>query len=129
MKKKTGFTLLFFVGLFLFLGSMTQIYADETDVAGGIYDGVPWRITSDYELLIGEDGEEYTFDYQRTRYDDAYPWLEYSKKLISARVLGTVNGNGSMQSMFYHCSKLQSIDSFYLNQNDPSQILLDLQVD
>jgi len=48
------------------------VYAAD-DIAGGTYDDVPWRITGDYELIIGEPGEVYTFDYQENRYFYSYP--------------------------------------------------------
>ena len=61
------------------------------DVAGGIYEEVPWRITSDYELIIGQEGEVTTFTNAQIRKADSYPWYEYRSLIKSCRFAGRVN--------------------------------------
>ena len=42
------------------LGTIQNSYADA-DVDSGVYDGVPWKITSEYELVIGTAGQVVCF--------------------------------------------------------------------
>ena len=84
------------------------VYAAGDDIDSGVYNGVPWRITSEYELFIGDEGHDYTFDYIFGRPD--YPWLSYCEKLKTAKFEGTVYGNGSVYRMFYYCRSLKTLD-------------------
>jgi len=86
--------------------TVQPVYAAGEDIDSGVYDGVPWRITSDYELIIGEKGQEYTFKGEEA----SYPWLSYSGSLKTATFEGTVYGRENMEDMFYGCSSLTNLD-------------------
>lgn len=96
--------------LFFAVGNVQNAYADDGVVDSGVYDGVPWKITSDYDLIIGETGMEYTFDYKEERYSTDYPWDTYRAQLKTASFRGKVNGNGSCRGMFMDCTSLNSLD-------------------
>ena len=106
-------------GLFAVFGMHTVKAAD--DIASGTYDGVDWRITSDYELIIG-DGTEQTFTYREKRDDKSYPWDEYREQIKTCRFDGKVYGNGSMGQMFYHCYDLISIDFSSFDTSNVTQM-------
>lgn len=76
----------------------------EDEIASGIYDGVPWRVTSNYELVIGEAGKTYTINERDYRGEDSWPWENYSlvryDNIVSAKVVGKVYGTGSLDHMF-----------------------------
>ena len=84
--------------------------AAADDIASGVFGEVPWRVTSSYELIIGAEGGTYTFDYSEGRLQGAYPWYRYYRNIVSCRFAGTVNGNGSHESMFDGYTALREID-------------------
>ena len=104
----------------LLIGSVTAVYAvdetDPSDVDAGTYYGVPWRITADYELLIGEKGQEYSFaGIGRISSSVNFPWKEYCSEINTVTVLGDVHvsedeyGN-SLNGMFYNFVRCTSMD-------------------
>lgn len=84
------------------------VYAAGDDKDGGVYAGVPWRITSDDALIIGKEGNTYTFD--RSEEQDGYPWETYADYLKTVKFEGTVYGKGNIGSMFLMCNSLTSMD-------------------
>ncbi len=119
MKKLWAFmlTLLICVGMIMvFTPSIVHAAKQEGDIAGGVYDEVDWRITSEGELIFG-NGTEQTFTYRDTRTSHMLPWTDvfsggitYVDKIKSVRFDGIVHGNGSMGGMFSGCVNLTSID-------------------
>ena len=107
------------LGALAFFAVQTQcVYADDDIVARDDYYGVPWKITSDtsdeYVLYIGDDDEEYTFDYieySPTQEDD-WPWSVYNDQIAKVYFLGTVNGNGSCAYMF---NGFENANNIYLS--------------
>jgi len=87
-----------------------DLQSGNENVASGIYDGVPWTITAEYELIIGEEGKSYSFDYRESREQDSYPWNAYRKNILKASFVGTINGNGSHDGMFSMCENMTEID-------------------
>ena len=101
----------------LLIGSIAVVNAAETDpsdIDSGTYDGVPWRITADYELLIGEEGQEYTFSYEYNEFmhrtENSWPWISYCSQITEVSVLGTVHGRGSFRGMFNEFQKCNFMD-------------------
>ena len=89
--------------------SPDECFAAEDDIASGTYDDVPWAITSDYTLQIG-DGGEYTFTNNLSRNSESYPWHENIYNIKSVEVLGTVHGYGSFSGMFYSFQGCSNMD-------------------
>ena len=98
------------IGIAFAIENAETVYAEEGDIDGGVYDGVPWRITSEYELLIGEDGKTYEYENKDKRTSTDYPWNEYSGSIKSAGFLGAVKGSGSASHMFSSCFSLASLN-------------------
>lgn len=76
-------------------------------------DTVPWRLTADYELIIGNEGEEYTFTDRLSRIESTYSWQSswnLNQKIKSVRFEGTVHGTGSMAFMFSNFRIATKID-------------------
>ena len=80
----------------------------QDDIASGFYGSVPWRITSEGELQIGEAGKEYTFEYGGNT--GGWPWYPYASSIISGIVLGDVHGTGSMSGMFFGLENMTTLD-------------------
>ena len=94
---------------------------ESTDLGYGyMLDTLPWRITADYELIIGEDGKEYYCN--NDVYNFHYPWHQctinvdgltdrspyiYMKKV---RFAGTVHMSGTCESMFTDFLSVEEID-------------------
>lgn len=85
--------------------------------------GVPWHVTPDWELVIGEEGKvcSYTHGWSY-HYGSEFPWhtvgieidstttvatYHYIKK---ARFVGTVNLNGDCSNLFNECLRLEEVD-------------------
>ena len=120
-KTRLLFSTIFLGALFLMIGIAgvpNHCYAAEGDIDSGIYDNVPWRITSDYELLIGEEGEEYTFTDRESRSSVSYPWKAYSSQITEIQILGEVNGSGSLSGIFNTFTNCTSIDLTGLNTSN-----------
>ena len=61
--------------------SPDDCFAAEGDIASGTYeDTVPWRITSEGALQIG-DGGECAFTDNSSRNSESYTWYEHSYKI------------------------------------------------
>ena len=88
-------------------------YAAE-DIAAGNYDGVPWRITSDWELVIGLEGEVFTFANNPDREMTGYPWghtsNNYYQSIKKVTFEGTVIGSGSFERMLFEYAEVESFD-------------------
>ena len=91
--------------------------AVESIYISGVYDTVPWKImkitsdeTEEYRLLIGEEGQTYTFTEKDYRTESSFPWYSYCKKITSGAVLGKVYGNGSHRGMFAGCMYMTELD-------------------
>ncbi len=105
-------TVLFVVLTLLIVGAQVS-YAD--DITSGNYANVDWRITSDYELIIGKSGETQQFKFEAREHNYVvrqYPWLNqaYQGNIKSVSFEGTVKGNGTMAGMFYFLEAAESID-------------------
>jgi len=98
--------------------SPDDCFAADGDIDAGTYDGIPWAITSDYTLQIGEEGSEYTFVDDSSRYLEDYPWHPYAEDIQKVEVLGTVNGNGSLCQIFYGFENCKSIDVLNLDTSN-----------
>ena len=94
----------------------------SSDVDSGTYDGVDWRITEDYELIIGKEGETQQLAFAALRNPDNWPWNAYSDKLTSVSFNGNVIGNGSLSCMFSGCSSLTSLDLSGLDTSKVTQM-------
>ncbi len=99
------------------VGAEEIVLAEEsaaTDIIReGVCDTVPWRLTSDYELIIGKTGEEYTFAERSSRTVNSYTWYSdwrYNDQIKSVRFEGTVHGTGSMSYLFYNFKTVTKID-------------------
>ena len=88
------------------------------DEGSGVYDGVNWKVTDDYTLVLG-DGTLQTFASSNDRGYVSYPWITFGNHIKSVRFDGIVRGNGSMRSMF---SKLPNLESFDATGFDVSRI-------
>ena len=89
-----------------------KAYAEDTgengDIDGGVFRDVPWRITKDYELIIGEEGETYTFRFTEVVANcdaDDWPWYTYANYIKKVRFAGTVKGNGYHNNMFAYMDR------------------------
>ena len=74
----------------------------------GVYDGVDWKITGDFELVLGKAGETQTFWSVRT---SGWPWADDAENIKSVRFEGTVYGNGSLYHMFGGFKNLMRFDT------------------
>lgn len=92
------------------LSSRTFAYAEEGDLAGGTYDGVPWRVTSDHELVIGEDRQVCSYQLRESRSSNDYPWKDLAGSITKVRFLGLVHGAGSHDSMFSNFQSLTEVE-------------------
>ena len=82
-----------------------QDYFEDSDIAHAIFSGVPWRITDDGRLLIGQEGKEYSFEDE----DTSWPWTAYSGNISSVKVPGTVHA-GNCSYMFGSLANCTSMD-------------------
>ena len=86
------------------------------DIVSDTFHSVPWRITSDVELIIGTDGTATKFtELDQTGENPYYfPWNgeEYREKIKSVRFAGTVSTEdwACLSYMFYCLSNCISID-------------------
>ena len=112
MKRKLPLILLALLAcaLLFALPLSPEAHADIT----GTYDNVPWVITGDGTLIIG-DGGTCTFADTGSRDVDSYGWYAYRDQVKSVRFSGTVNADGDMKRMFYGYPYLRSADlrNFY----------------
>ena len=132
LKKETYLNHILFtatITIMIFIGSIAMVNAaetDPTDIDSGIYDGVPWRITADYELLIGEEGKEYAYSYNAfsSRNENSWPWSGYptGDRIKEVRVLGTVHGCGSLRGMFNEFPNCVSIDIRNLDTSETTDM-------
>ena len=113
MKKARRLLGTMFVGALLLLigiaASPDDCYAAD-NIDSGTYDGVPWAITSDYTLQIGESGGEYSFTNNLSRNSESFPWHEHIYNIKSVKVLGAVHGYGSFSGMFYSFQGCSDMD-------------------
>ena len=96
----------------------------------GLYCGVPWKFTSDNELILGEEGKSYTFSNYSTSGNTEVPWDElknpiddsdHGRTLVIQKIsiAGTVVGKGNFRYLFSECDYAESID---LSGLDTSQV-------
>lgn len=92
---------------------------ESTDLGYGyMLDTLPWRITADYELIIGEDGKEYYCN--NDRYNNSnYPWHKCEEALTQRsfyfyikkiRFAGIVHLSGTYEAMFAEFRSVEEID-------------------
>ena len=83
------------------------VFAD--DIASGVTgsDNVPWRVTEDGELIVG-DGGEYTLDSGMSPGD--WNWEANKADIISVSFQGTIIANDSIRAMFDMYGALTSVD-------------------
>jgi len=84
---------------FLFAAFSISAIAETDDIDSGVYDGVNWRIDSDYHLIIGKEGGTQSFDYQENRFSHYYPWDEYRPYITEISFAGSVEGIGSFDEV------------------------------
>ena len=112
LKKRILGILLIVVMVVGYIPALNMSYAAD-DIDSGVYDGVPWRITSDYELIIGEEGQECSFGdtWLNMR---SFPWedstTKYNEYIKKVRFEGKVHGTGTMSYMFYRFLSATEID-------------------
>lgn len=84
-----------------------QALVDEraSDIASGIDHGAPWRITENGDLIIGEEGVEYTFDQWSSR-----PWTAYKKQIVTFSFIGQGHAAGEFTRMFEGMENLRRVD-------------------
>lgn len=103
-------------GRYLIHGSRVRFLGDPTDIAGGTYGGVDWRITADGTLIFGEEGEVQTFtatsfsgeDWPLSinEYGTKSPYIDDIKRIKFA---GTVK-SGTALNRFFANAKVEEID-------------------
>ena len=116
-------TVLFFV---LLLVVAKPVNAAD-DIASGTYAGVDWRVSSDYELIIGKTGEVQTYTLSDS--NRSFPWKgkNFTPKIESVRFEGEVIGTGNMSYMFgvsvaYGTNEMAALSSFNADGFNTSQI-------
>ncbi|MBQ1735369.1 MAG: BspA family leucine-rich repeat surface protein [Lachnospiraceae bacterium] len=72
----------------------------EPDIAGGTFNGLDWRITSDGELIIGEEGETQTIPQNTARSKAFFPWHAYASQVNSISFRGSVTTTWQMVYAF-----------------------------
>ncbi|MBR4462157.1 MAG: BspA family leucine-rich repeat surface protein [Erysipelotrichaceae bacterium] len=79
-----------------------KVDAADGDIASGTYDYISWRITSNWELILGNGGTQ-TMRNRTSRSASSWPWWNsaYEPYIKSVRVDGTINAQGSLREMFY----------------------------
>ena len=92
---------------------------EPVNIDEGVYDDVPWCVTSDYVLEIGKKDEEYTYVSMRSRYASNYPWHKFRSQITEVRFPGLVHGAGDMGEMFRDCTQITTVD---LTNFDTSQV-------
>ena len=91
------------------LCGIQNVHAAGSDIDSGNYCGVPWKITSDYSLVIGTSGQTTEFN-ENTYYISDWPWATNREIIKKAYFQGTVIGAESMYGMFYGCSEMKTLD-------------------
>ena len=105
MKRILGFLMALMICLGIgFLIAPQDVYAakQEGDIAGGVYDGVDWRVTADGELILGNGGTQ-TMTYRESRNWGSWPWgiLRIGSGTVKRiSIDGKVVLQGSIRSMF-----------------------------
>lgn len=91
--------------------------------ASGVSDGIPWHVTDDWTLILGE-GDVYTLSDRLNRGNGSWGWskVNYSDadKILKVEIDGTIVGNGSLSQFFYG---LKSCTSFDVSHLDVSNVL------
>lgn len=72
----------------------------EPDIAGGTFQGLAWRITSDGELIIGAEGETQTIPQNTARSKAFFPWHAYANQVNSISFRGSVTTTWQMLYAF-----------------------------
>ena len=76
------------------------VVEEEPDIAGGTFQGLDWRITSDGELIIGEEGETQTIPQNTARSKAFFPWHAYASQVNSISFRGSVTTTWQMVYAF-----------------------------
>lgn len=113
-----------------------SIFADDGTEAGGgestwlasgylgNNEDVPWHVTSDWELIIGEEGNEYSYIQEEpvNPADFYFPWqlatvdadqgtpVDVRSHIRKVSFAGTVHLGGYCGKMFYNCAQLEEVD-------------------
>ena len=103
------------------------VYAADDDIASGTFDGVDWRVTADYELIIGKAGEVQS--YSMSSSNRSFPWKHesFTPQITSVRFEGNVIGNGNMAYMFgdsvaFETNVMTNLTSFNADGFDTSNV-------
>lgn len=88
--------------LFLCIWRTDDVYAD---IASGTYEGMSWRLTEEYELILGNGGTQ-TMTNNQNRWL-TWPWYKqgYASQIKKVRTNGTIIVRGQMRSIFYNPKK------------------------
>ena len=78
-------------------------------VEKGTFNGVDWKVTETGKLVIG-NGDEQTLDNTLESFDIDFPWYEYDEFVKAVEFDGVVHGKGSINGLFIHMEKIESID-------------------
>ncbi|MBR2674263.1 MAG: BspA family leucine-rich repeat surface protein, partial [Mogibacterium sp.] len=115
MKERTftkGSSRIAFIALlFLMLAAFAMLLplkAHAADIAGGTYDNVDWRLTSDGKLELGKSGEPQTFTVRGRRAED-FPWYEHRGSIKKIELMGSIVGQGSFSGIFMNETNLTEI--------------------
>ena len=110
MKRRLSVIFLF---IMLFsLSAFQAVFAEDDDIASGNYNGADWRITSEGELIIGDEGETQYLSY--SSYNGDLPWDPYKAEVKTARFDGNVIAQ-NLVSVFSNCTNMTSVDLSGLN--------------
>ena len=106
------------IAVMMFAGTLPAAVSPSyaaADIAGGTFDGVPWRITSEGELIIGDADAEYVYFQSDTIHVSAtpyFPWCDdkYCNTIKSARFAGNVIANIDISGFFMGLENCKTID-------------------
>ena len=95
--------------VFVLLINTTPAHAADGDLISDSYQGVPYRYTADYELIIGAEGAEYTVNC--TDLIRSIPNIDEMKLSVrQVSFAGTLHQEGSCEKLLDGFSALEAVD-------------------
>ncbi len=108
--KNAGLLIVLVMFACLMIGA-APAHAEETDILNGTYQGVPYRLTADYELIVGQEGQEYTVNCADLIKSISYFQGEESRMGVYRITFeGTFHESGSLRGMLEGFSDAHEID-------------------